>query len=114
MPSSAVVYLRFILAGRKCFSCMSRYYGAVWEFAGYERLYLEPRSFSDYCEDPQSRMSDVLPMNCDEDDPPGTNCIMFVEDLKIGACQYLRGGGEARRGLAPPGFVSQSTSSNGR
>uniref|UniRef100_A0A914UXM8 Uncharacterized protein n=1 Tax=Plectus sambesii TaxID=2011161 RepID=A0A914UXM8_9BILA len=82
-----------VVAGRKCFSCMSRYYGATWEFAGYERLYLEPRSFSDYCEDPQSRVSDVLPMNCDEDDPPGTNCIMFVEDLKIGtgARGYVRG-----------------------
>uniref|UniRef100_A0A0M3I7S6 Uncharacterized protein n=1 Tax=Ascaris lumbricoides TaxID=6252 RepID=A0A0M3I7S6_ASCLU len=64
---------------------MSRYYGATWQFAGYSRIYMEPRSFTDFCSNPHERGTDVPYAFCED----ANNCVSMVEDLKIGTASLL-------------------------
>ena len=68
--------------GKHCVSCMSKFYGDAWTFAGFGEMYLLPKTFTDACADP-SRARDrdeVQYRTCHA----LSNCITIMETMNFG------------------------------
>lgn len=59
---------------------MSKYYGQTWQFAGYSKIYIEPKSFTDNCQNPNMHSLKVPNAFCNDH----SNCVSIVENLQIG------------------------------